>query len=49
MYRILVWGCGLYYDKYINSIRYQEIKGNIKIVGLTGKDKIGRASCRERV
>lgn len=40
MYRILVWGCGLYYDKYINSIRYQEIKGNIKIVGLTGKDKL---------
>lgn len=40
MYRILIWGLGLRYSQYINAIKYQECLGNIKIIGVTGKDKL---------
>ncbi len=40
MYRVLIWGCGLYYSKYINLIKYQEILGEIEIIGVTGRDKL---------
>ena len=40
MYRVLIWGCGLQYGQYINAIRYQEVLGNIKVVGVTGKDEL---------
>lgn len=40
MYYILIWGCGLKYSLYINAIRYQEVLGNIKVIGVTGKDNL---------
>lgn len=40
MYRILIWGCGLQYGRYINAIKYQEILGNIEVAGVTGKDRL---------
>ena len=40
MYRILIWGHGLYYNQYINAIKYQEFMGNIKVVGVTGRERI---------
>lgn len=38
MFRVLIWGCGLQYSQYINAIKYQEILGKIKVMGITGKD-----------
>lgn len=38
MYHILIWGHGLKYSQYINAIKYQEVLGNIKVIGVTGKD-----------
>ena len=40
MYRILIWGCGLQYGQYINAIKYQEVLGSIKVVGITGRDQV---------
>lgn len=40
MYRILIWGHGLKYSQYINTIKYQESLGNIKVIGVTGKDNL---------
>ena len=38
MYHILIWGHGLKYSQYINAIKYQEVLGNVKVIGVTGKD-----------
>lgn len=38
MYRILVWGVGYGYGQYINLLKYQELLGEIEIIGVTGKD-----------
>ena len=40
MHRILIWGCVFQYNQYINAIRYHEVGGGIKIVGITAKDKL---------
>lgn len=40
MHRILIWGCGLWYSRYINAVKYQEMMGNIKVIGVTGKDTL---------
>ena len=40
MYRILIWGCGLFYGRYINAIKYQEISGSIKIIGVTDQNSL---------
>lgn len=38
--RIIIWGCGLGYNKYINAIKYQELLGNIEVIGITAKDEL---------
>lgn len=40
MYKVLIWGCGLDYNRYINVIKYREMLGEIKVIGITGKDKL---------
>ncbi len=40
MFNILIWGTGYGYSKYINVLKYQELLGEIKIIGITGKDEI---------
>ena len=40
LHRILIWGCGLWYSRYINAVKYQEVMENIKVIGVTGKDKL---------
>lgn len=40
MDRILIWGVGNHYNQYINAIKYYEILGEIKVIGITGKDKL---------
>lgn len=40
MYRVLIWGCGYYYSQYINAIKYQEMLGDIKVTGVTGRDEL---------
>lgn len=37
-YKILIWGCGQEYDKSINMIKYQELLGSIRVVGITGSE-----------
>jgi hypothetical protein len=40
MYKILVWGTGAEYRKYVNALRYFEVLGEIQVIGVTGRDKI---------
>lgn len=40
MYSILIWGLGYGYYRYFNTIKYQEILGEIKIVGITDKQML---------
>lgn len=37
-YKCLIWGIGAEFEKYINLIHYQELLGNIKIVGVTSAE-----------
>ncbi|MCW3795119.1 DUF1919 domain-containing protein [Paenibacillus sp. LS1] len=39
-YRCIIWGTGIDYDMYINSIKYQELIGDIEIVGITSNQSI---------
>lgn len=38
MFRIVIWGTGYGYNQYLNLMKYQELLGEIEIVGVTGKD-----------
>lgn len=38
--KAIIWGLGIDYDKYINLIHYQELLGNLEIVGITGEKTI---------
>lgn len=40
MNRILLWGLGVGYNVNINSIKYQELLGNIRVVGVTDTNNI---------
>ena len=40
MYKVLVWGAGYGYSQYINLLKYQELLGELRIVGVTGKDDL---------
>lgn len=35
MYKILIFGLGADYDKYLNCIKLQEVLGKVKVVGVT--------------
>lgn len=37
-YTVIIWGAGKCYHKYFNNIKYEEAKGNIKVVGVISKD-----------
>lgn len=37
MKRILIWGTEKVYDQYINALKYQELLGNIKVIGVTSE------------
>lgn len=39
MIRVLVWDLREQYDSYINKLKFEEMKGNISIVGITSQDK----------
>ncbi|MEM5595549.1 hypothetical protein AAHB53_02925 [Niallia circulans] len=39
-YKCIVWGTGIEYDLYINSIRYHELLGNVEILGVTSNQSI---------
>lgn len=40
MYNVIIWGSGYIYNQFINNIKYQELLGEINIIGITGRDKI---------
>lgn len=42
MYQCILWGDGRDYDQYINAVRYQELSGNIQVIGITSKATIYR-------
>ena len=37
MLKVLIWGTGIDYDRYFNSIRYQEVTNQIKVIGVVSK------------
>jgi len=39
-YRCIIWGTGIDYDTHINLIKYQELIGDIEIVGVTSNQAI---------
>lgn len=39
MKRCIVWGNGFDYEKLIKQIRYEEMKGNIQIIGIVVQDE----------
>ena len=34
-YKCVVWGTGFDYETYYNALKYQEMLGNIDVVGVT--------------
>lgn len=40
IYNTLIWGCGQVYNDIFNAIKLQEIKGEIKVIGITGNQEI---------
>lgn len=36
--KLLIWGTGREYDKYLNALRYQEVLGKVEILGITSGD-----------
>lgn len=40
MYRIVIWGMGKTYSRYINCLKLQETLGSIEVSGITGKNKL---------
>ncbi|MDE7430498.1 MAG: DUF1919 domain-containing protein, partial [Lachnospiraceae bacterium] len=39
MYKVIIWGIGHLYNKYINCVRMQELSGSLVIQGVTSNDK----------
>lgn len=37
MKKVIIWGLGLGYEKYINYVRYWELKGQVEIIGITDR------------
>jgi len=40
MKKIIIWGCGVGYNKCINAIKYQELLGHVEVIGVTAKDEV---------
>ncbi len=40
MYRIVIWGVGKTYNRYVNCLKLQETLGSIEVSGITGKNKL---------
>jgi hypothetical protein len=38
MKKIIVWGTGIEYDRYISNIELEKLKGNIDIIGVTSNE-----------
>ncbi len=38
MYKVIIWGTGEIYNRYINSLKLQEKSGHIEVVGITDRD-----------
>ena len=36
--KVILWGTGILYNKYINSISFYEMNGDIEILGVTSND-----------
>ncbi|UQZ73451.1 hypothetical protein C2I17_02140 [Niallia circulans] len=39
-YKCVVWGTGMEYDLFIDSIRYQELLENVEVLGVTSNQSI---------
>jgi uncharacterized protein (DUF1919 family) len=37
-YKVLIWGTGIDYDRYLNNIKYEELKKNMNVVAVVSKD-----------
>lgn len=35
MFKLLIYGLGVTYDKYLNCVKYQELLGNVQVAGVT--------------
>lgn len=38
MFKILIWGTGIEYDRHMPYIELERIKGNLEVVGITSND-----------
>lgn len=40
MYKVIIWGTGKVYNRYLNCLKMQELMGNLYVCGITDKEKI---------